>query len=577
MGFALDEYSLLAVHDGHCASAALMVDGRIVKATQEERFVNTKNEPGMPVNAIEYCVSDVDSLDEVVLATKFIHKADWYREQDFWENKTEIKYVMNRIAWRYQRRFDPYFTNNIESRKKILIKILKRFWLNFPADKVKVLDHHTSHAASAFYGSHYAPGHKVKIFTADGSGDGLSATYSIGGEDGVLKREKSWTRDQSIGEIYSLTTYHLGFTPWEHEYKLMGMAPYSRVDPEILAELFDIITVEDDGFKARISAKFALDRLKQIYYRKRFDRICATIQAWFELVITGWIRSNVEGKAPGPIACAGGDFMNVKANGEIAQIPSVTDMFVFPSAGDESTSIGACMKVYADYCYLRGMHPKREITPMGPLYLGPHAEILDTEELLKKAKAKHGWEYWYEDNVNNHVVDLLEEGKIVARCSGRLEFGARALGNRTILADASNMEIKVPLNAQVKHRDFWMPFAPSVLYEERKRLMVNEKDIISPYMVMAYKSTEDGRRELAAGMHPWDFTIRPQNVERAWNPDYWDILNKWFRKTGNGGLLNTSFNLHGKPIVKDNETALWTMEQTGLKNLVIGNWVVRKN
>jgi len=569
-------YSVLGVHDGHCASAALMVDGKIVKATQEERFVNTKNEPGVPFNAIEYCVRDIERLDEVALGTTFIHKADWYREQDFWEEKTEVKYILNRIGWRFRRRLDPYFTNNAETRKKMLSKILSRLLIDFPADQIKVLEHHTSHAASAFYGSHYAPGHKVKVFTADGSGDGLSASYSIGGEDGVLRRQKTWSRDQSVGEIYSLTTYYLGFRPWEHEYKLMGMAPYSQVDTELLAGLFDIITVEGEGFKARVSAKFALDRLKQIYYRKRFDRICATIQAWFQLVMDGWIRLHIEGEAPGPIACAGGDFMNVKANSEIVNNPYITDMFVVPSAGDESTSIGACMKVYADYCVEHGLHPKEEITPLGPLYLGPHAEETDTETLLKKAKAEHGWEYWYEDNINTHVVDLLSEGEIVARCSGRLEFGARALGNRTILADASNMQIKVPLNAQVKHRDFWMPFAPSVLYEERKRLMDNPKDIRSPYMIMAYKSTEDGKRELAAGMHPWDFTIRPQNVERAWNPDYWDILNKFFRKTGNGGLLNTSFNLHGRPIVKNNELALWTMENTGLENLVIGNWAIIK-
>ena len=565
-------YTILGVHDGHCASAALMVDGRIVKAAQEERFVNIKNEPGMPLHAIRYCLKGIDTLNEVVLATKFIHEPEWYKKQDFWE-KTRKDYYINKITWPFRKRLDPYFRNRTVDRKKLLCKVLKSEDFRWSPEKIRVLDHHVSHAAAAYYGSHYEPGEEVTGLTADGSGDGLSATVSIGDEGGILRRKFVSTRDDSIGEIYSLTTYYLGFRPWEHEYKLMGMAPYSKADPGITSKLFSLIETRPGRFKGMISADFAWSQLKQIYRLKRFDRICASIQRWFEHMMLSWISGVLSLSYPNKIACGGGDFMNVKTNQIIAQQPFIEDMFVFPSAGDESTSIGACMKVQADWCVEHGLHPKKMITPIGPLYLGPPAV---TGFDIGKVCRERGWETWEEDDVAGYITDLLMEGEIVARCSGRLEFGARALGNRSILADASNMDVKTPLNAKVKHRDFWMPFAPSVLSKEKGRLYENPNNVRSPYMIMAFNSTEDGRRELAAAMHPWDFTLRPQEVEIEWNASYWEVLEKWRRASGNGGLLNTSFNVHGSPIVKDDATALWTLEQTGLENLVIDHRIIKK-
>ena len=570
----VEGYTVLGIHDGHCSSAALLVNGVTTKAVQEERFVNIKNESGMPVNSISYCLDEVGKLDEVVLATKFIHKADWYRKQEFWE-KTAQDYYWNKLTWWLRKRVDPYFRNRLSDRKKELGKILQKQGFIFPPEKIKVVEHHTAHAASAYYGSDYQLDEKVTVITADGSGDGLSATVSRG-KDGILRRDIVSTRDESIGEIYSLTTHYLGFRPWEHEYKLMGLAPYSEREASITDGLFSIMGVSDGRFTTKLSADFAYDYLKRLYYKKRFDRICASLQYWYEVMMLKWIKELVVDKDySGKIACAGGDFMNVKANQIIAQQPFIEDMFVFPSSGDESTSIGACMKVYADYCLEHGLHPLEEVSPIEALYLGPPAMEKNQKEIEAQC-AQRGWSCWEEDNVDTYIVDLLEEGKIVARCSGRLEFGARALGNRSILADGSDVNIKTPLNAQVKHRDFWMPFAPSILEGEDKRLIHNPNNIRSPYMIMAYDSTEEGRKELAAAMHPYDFTLRPQIVERDWNSEYWDILQKWHSRTGYGGLLNTSFNVHGKPIVKDWETALWTLEQTGLENLVIENLVIKK-
>lgn len=565
------------MHDGHNASAALLEDGEITWAIQEERMVNRKNEPGMPAHAINFILNQVtEPIDDVVLATEFIHEPKWYREQAFWE-KTKQDYYINKITWPFRKRLSPYFKNRLRDRKIILANVLAKNFRWAPED-IKTVNHHVAHAASAFYGSHYAPGEEITIITADGSGDSLSATVSIGNQDGELLRDpsKNSTRDESIGEIYSLTTHYLGFKAWEHEYKLMGMAPYSQIDEEILDGLNSIMTLHKGKFMSTISADFAYDYLKHLYYRKRFDRICASLQFWFEEMMKGWVIQLLESyRMSGKIACAGGDFMNVKANMVLAQDPHIEDIFITPSSGDESTSIGAAMKVYADWCIEHGIHPKSSITPLGPLYLGPHADPSKIEGALKGQGTEH-WQVWEEDNIEKYTAELLSEGNIVARCSGRLEFGARALGNRSILADASNLDNITELNARIKHRDFWMPFTPSLMYEERKRLINNPKDIRAPYMIMAFPSLPDGEAELKAAMHRYDHTIRPQVVEKSWSPSYWETLRQWHRSSGCGGFLNTSFNLHGYPIVKDSVMAVDTMLKSDLEYLIVDNYVVKK-
>ena len=572
--------NILGVHDGHNASAALLQDGRLTWAIQEERMCNRKNEPGIPYQAINHIGKQMvsEDFDAVVLATNFIHDSDWYRAQGHWERGKRDWYI-NKVTWPFKKRFDPYFVHRLRDRKRELGKWLAK--IGYPGwneTNIKNVEHHTAHAASAYYGSHYTEDDSPMIFTADGSGDGLSATVSKVDQLGRMRRVSASTRDESIGEVYSLTTHYLGFRPWEHEYKLMGMAPYSRVDEEILKGLNQLVYAKKGKFHATQSADFAYDYIKKLYYRKRFDIICATIQFWFEHAMKDWMISAFEEflvSGTTKIACAGGDFMNVKANWHVANLSEVEDIFITPSAGDESTSIGAAMQVYADYCLAHGMIPKKEITPFGPLYLGPHANPDLIEESLKLQETSH-WQVHREQNVEKFAAQLLEDNKIVARCSGRCEFGARALGNRTIMANAQDPDNITELNQRIKHRDFWMPFTPSIMYGERKRLVNNPKDIDANYMIMAFPSLEDGRKELKAAMHPYDLTIRPQQVKKEWNPGYWETLRQWHRATGCGGFLNTSFNLHGFPIVKDSRVALHTMKNSGLEYLLVDHMVIQK-
>ncbi len=577
---------IIGIHDGHNSSACLLEDGVVTWAIQRERMTNKKNDSGMPEEPIAEILKHTEELDEVALATYFIHERDWFVDQLFWKEKTWRDSLINSITWPFIKRFNPYFVNRTRDRQRLLGKVLEKH--GFPGwdeTNIKVVEHHTAHAASAFYGSHYKPGEQVMVLTADGSGDGLSSTVSMGYMDGRLVRLDKYnsTRDGSIGEIYSLVTYYLGLRPWNDEFKVMGMAPYSRPHAKIVRGLQRMIQLRRGRFEAgEVSSKFAYGALIKLLERMRFDHICASVQLWFESMMTLWVKDLLDmglrtlADPHSKLAAAGGCFMNVKANSSISRIEKVEDIFIFPSAGDESTCIGAAMKVYADWCIEHGIHPKKQILPIGPLYLGPPANGDFLEGPLDRERQRLGYSLHREKNVEKLIAQALDDGEIVARCSGRLEFGARALGNRTIMADARSLDIKVPLNKRIKHRDFWMPFAPSVSWEEKGRLIENPKDIKAPYMILAFPSSEAGREELKAAMHPYDFTIRPQVVEKEWNPGYWEILDEWHRKSGCGGFLNTSFNLHGYPIVKDAQVALWTMENSDLSMLVVDDMVITK-
>jgi len=539
---------------------------------------NRKNEPGMPRLAIMKILqlSQVESLDRVVLATKFIHRKEWYKTQGHWM-KPPSDYYLNKITWPIRKRFSPYYTGRLDERKKELRSILITVPMLYDLPKeIDVVEHHTAHAASAYYGSHYGRDDAVAILTADGSGDGLSSTVATNNSDGSMTRLAASTRNASLGKIYSTTTLLMGFKPWEHEYKLMGMAPYSKPDQEALDKLCEIINVRKGRFVENYSSDWAYSILKTLYTHKSLPRICSALQIWFETMVIKWMNSLGDlfdkDELPTKYAFAGGNFMNVKGNMLISQMPQVDDMFITPSAGDESTCIGAAWQIVAEDAIAHGLHPKDVIEPFGAMYLGTEAMPEHSKELRNNKDLN----VEIVKNPDELIGNLLSEGNIVARCSGRTEFGARALGNRSILAPADNYRIVDRLNASIKHRDFWMPFTPSILYSNRKILLENPKDIYAPYMITCFPATDVGKSELEAALHPWDKTMRPQMVKAKDNGGYYKVLKQYNKRTGCSGFLNTSFNLHGSPIVNDVETAIHTLLNSGLENLVVDNLLITK-
>jgi carbamoyltransferase len=436
------------------------------------------------------------------------------------------------------------------------------------------VEHHQAHAAAAYYTSPWRDG-KTLVFTCDGSGDRLSATVSVG-EAGRLTRLAEVSEHDSIGRLYALVTRYLGMAPLEHEYKVMGLAPYGAATRRAFdiargfEELFEVtgnplIWRRRRGVPSLYSARDLLGRLLAGH---RFDAIASGAQRFIERMLTGWIARAVRETGIGRIACSGGVFMNVKANLAILELPEVEEMNVFPSCGDESNSIGAA-------CWEAAQRGDR-IQPLGPLYFGDPITDGEAQDALETPARAGRLRCRWTPDIERTTARQLAAGKIVARAKGSAEFGARALGNRSILARADSLPAVRIINEAIKNRDFWMPFAPSVLAERAGRYYEKPKPADSPHMMFAFRTRAEKRSALAATQHPHDFTTRPHEVRAEDNPNYYRLLQEYESITGEAIVLNTSFNLHGHPLVHRASDAVGVFLQSGLEYMALGNWWVEK-
>ena len=274
------------------------------------------------------------------------------------------------------------------------------------------------------------------------------------------------------------------------------------------------------------------------------------------------------------LALGGGVFMNVKANMLLAGEEWVRDLFVFPSCGDESNAIGAAYLGYVALCERAGVAARP--APFGPAYLGPSIDDAEVEALVRGRDLAARHRVSEPERMEERIADLLVADGVVARCAGRMEFGARALGNRSILANPSDHRVVGIINRMIKNRDFWMPFAPSVLREREADYLVNPKGLASPYMMLAFPTNPKRRDEITAAVHPQDGTARAHIVDEAWNPGYHRVIREFERRTGIGAVLNTSFNLHGEPLVGSPADAVDTFERSGLPHLALGRFLISK-
>ncbi|MHC4887673.1 MAG: carbamoyltransferase C-terminal domain-containing protein, partial [Planctomycetota bacterium] len=431
-------------------------------------------------------------------------------------------------------------------------------------------DHHTCHAASAYYSSPFV-GEEALVLTQDGSGDGACATVSIA-RDGRLERLATTPSGHSLGDIYARITHLMGMIPLEHEYKLMGLAPYA--DPgraEAVCRILEGLLEVDGLLFKRTTLKptqFVGGRLLKELQFHRFDCIAAGLQLFFEKRITEWVRNAVAQTGIGRLCLGGGSFMNVKGNKLIAELPEVEQVFVCPSCGDESLSLGA-----AQLAHLEADHNMDLPEPLGPIYLGFPIEEQEVDGLV--AKLDHV-EVETPDNMPARVAQLLAEGEIVARCSGRTEFGARALGNRSILADPSKPLAVRVLNQMIKMRDFWMPFAPILRASRQGGYLVNPNGRKSPYMMSAFDTCPEKYNDIACAVQPADKTARPQLIEEGQNPEVEALLTEFEAITGRPILLNTSYNIHGEPMVGTAAQGVDVFLRSGLQWLWLGNRLLHK-
>jgi carbamoyltransferase len=450
-------------------------------------------------------------------------------------------------------------------KRRELMTFLESFGIG---DKpVIAYDHHMTHAACAFF--HRPWEDDAAVITLDGAGDGLCATVGVGSGHCIDVISQTPKFHSPAAWMYSAVTAHLGLRPYEHEYKVMGMAPYGQPEhcAPILRKMFSV-----DGLRFRNNTGRIGDRLRRYMadklYGQRFDNVSAGCQLVFEEMMLKWAANVVEATGKTKIAAAGGAFLNVKANKLIREMDQVDAFYAYPASDDGGTPIGGAILGYLDLCKMRGVEAKLDLPK--EMYLG--VEFTD-EEMLEAIKVANV-PYERMGNPAQCIAKHLADGQIIARFSGREEMGPRALGNRSILADPRDLKVIRKLNFAIKHRDFWMPFAASVLDEDAQRYIKNLSGW--PYWMIEAFDTQPGAEDaLIAGMHPMDMTIRPQ-VVNGLNPQYRELLVAFRDLTGVGGLLNTSFNLHGSPIVGTPAMAIETLLNSELDGLALGPFMVRK-
>ena len=569
---------IIGIHDGHNASVCLFEDGKIKFAIQEERLNKIKNYDGFPYLALEETLKRNNlSLEDIdIFAISSLHMPSHKTKEEHLQAYRNSSKLTSKIKWALKN--TPVKNWHRKKRRKERIEEIKK--ANIPLHKVTFVEHHTCHAYTAYWGSPFRE-KDVLVFTNDGAGDDLCGTVSIFYKDGRMERIQEIPLSESIGRLYATITFLLGMVPLEHEYKLMGMAPYApssgaEKSYKALRSLYK--NLGENGVLRRSVGTpnmfTILSTLEKTLKYHRFDWISAGIQKVLEEFLTNWIRYWIRETGIRTIALSGGVFMNVKANKAIMELDDVKEIFIFPSCGDETNSIGACYYAYEQA--MRKAGRKVDIEPLGPFYLGGDFSDDYIEDFLRTYKFKEKLKIEYYEDIEKEVAQLLARGEVVARLKGRMEFGARALGNRSILANPQDWDTINRINKMIKKRDFWMPFAPSMLGEKSENYLIKPKKVDAPYMILTFDTKSEKRRSMRAAIHPYDGTARPQEVYREWNEDYWRLIKYFEDLTGEAVVLNTSFNLHGYPVVYSPEDALFVLENSGLRTLALGNFLLRK-
>ena len=589
------EYTL-ALNVTHNSSAALMQDGQIVVAVCEERSQRKKNYAGYPKNAIDYCLAKagingkqlkriayttIDNPGILVksrLTSRFTLQdyRDYYGNS-FYKRRLRGEDCLDYLQWL---RDDPKFNSEIEyfdfsyltdevlANTDLDIKLhrteaarLLSEHLCIDKEQIEFLDHHTCHAYYSYFGSPFR-GQNCIALTLDGSGDGRNQTvWKVSDDHFTLLAESN---QNDLGRIYKMATLLLGMRPDEHEFKVMGLAAYAKSSNVNRAKqvIDNLCTVEGMRIMSNNRPVDLFSYLEEAWKVHRFDNIAGAVQAYTEQIACALVRNIVRETGIRRFVIGGGIAMNIKMNKAISELEEVEELFVCGSSGDESLSIGGC--------YLLNSDPKSN-QPLPNLYLG--YDICDEFDRFNADSYANEFDV-HTDVTFNQVATLLAKGDILAVIRGRAEFGARALGNRSILANPSRRETVQQINEAIKNRDFWMPFALSILEENLDQYILNPKQLQSPFMAISLDVRPEKNTQIEAGTHPYDKTVRPQAVSSTYTPEYHALISAFQKLTGIPALLNTSFNLHGEPIVDTIADAVRTFKLSGLQHLLIQDQIL---
>ncbi len=576
----------------HDSAAALIKDGSIVAAAQEERFTRKKHDHRFPQNAINYCLSEakinISDVDIVTFYDKPILKFERLLETYLSYAPIGIKsFIKAMPLW---------------IKEKLWMKELIKTELGYTG-KVIFPEHHESHAASAFYPS---PFQEAAFLTIDGVGEWTTTSYGIG-KDNELKIIADIKFPHSLGLLYSAFTYYTGFKVNSGEYKVMGLAPYGEpkyVDL-ILNELIDLkedgsfkmnmkyfdfaagLTMTNENFNKLFGGK---PRKPESNLTQRDMDFARSVQDVTEIIMLKMAKHIKKETNQKYLCLAGGVALNCVANGKILREGIFDDIWIQPAAGDAGGALGAALFTWYQYLGNKRVADNKNDAMKGA-YLGPEYDNNTIQKFLDKNKIKY--EFLDDNKLIEKMGNILSEEKIIGVLHGRMEFGPRALGNRSIIGDARSKKMQSTMNLKIKFRESFRPFAPSVLEEKVSDYF--ELDRPSPYMLLVADvkkerqlkmSVEEEklfgidklnvlRSDIPAITHI-DYSARVQSVNKDTNPFYHRVISEFDKKYGCGVIVNTSFNVRGEPIVCKPEDAFMCFMRTDMDYLVLGNYLLNK-
>lgn len=562
------------------AAAALLVDGQLVAAIEEERLTRVKHQAGFPYRAVRWCLEKSgvrpEEIDHLAISRDpraHLHKKILYA----FTGLAHMGFLKSRFSnvvkvWN--------ITEEVGKALDISPKVLKA--------ELHHVEHHRAHLASTFYVSPYE---QAALLSVDGFGDFVSTMWGIG--QGRDLRIDGWVEfPHSLGILYTAVSQYLGFTRYGDEYKVMGLASYGT--PEFLDTFRQIVGLRPGGrfrldltyfvhhregtnmtweqgqpemsnaFSPKMVQVFGPLRIPGAPIERRHENVAASVQAILEEILLNFLRDLHARTGLTDLCMAGGVAMNCVVNGKIRTETPFQRVYIQPAAYDAGTALGAAL-----YTYHALLHQPRSFV-MDHAYWGPEYDFRQAKAALEQRSLRY--REMETSSLLDYVADRLAEGKIVGWFQGRMEWGARALGNRSILVDPRRAEMKDLLNTRIKHREEFRPFAPSILAEKVSEYF--EDSYPSPFMMMAYRVRPEKRSLIPAVTHV-DGTGRLQTVTEEENPLYWKLLSAFEQRTGVPVLLNTSFN-ENEPIVCTPEEAVECFRRTRMDLLILGNFVVEK-
>lgn len=590
----------------HDSAACIIYNDKIIAAAQEERFTRIKQDETFPINAVKYCIEEagitLDGLDAIVYYEKPFLKFERLLEN--------FHNVAPRGLFPFVKSIPVWIKEKLFIKREIISSLKQIGKFNANKTGIYYSEHHLSHAASTFFASNFE---EAAILTIDGMGEWASASIGIG-RNNKVEILKELHYPNSLGLLYSAFTYFLGFVVNSGEYKLMGLAPYGNKDSERTKQYKDIIKnelveIKDDG-SIRLNMKYFgfADSLKMIKtgkweklfgikLRKPEDKLAQehsdlalAIQEVTEEIVLKMASYAAEVSGMKKLCLAGGVSLNCVANGRLLRENIFEDIYIQPAAGDAGGAVGAALAFVFQEKSLERKIPT--IDMMNGSFLGPEFSDKDIIKVCNKYNADYQY-YQNEDELLNYTAKSIADSKVVGWFQGRMEFGPRALGNRSILGNARNPEMQKKLNLSIKYREGFRPFAPSVLDEDSPEIF--EMTQASPYMLLVTHLKNDLQFDLPDNYEsmpvmeklyvqrsPYpaithcDYSARIQTVHKETNPKYHNLISEYKKITGKGIIVNTSFNVRGEPIVCSPEDAYRCFIRTEMDVLVMHNFVFLK-